>query len=139
MQGKLPSTLIIFSSDRTDVDSLQNLKNQGYVAQALSDARVPFSIVDGTYDGVSEVGFCAYLPSNPDSLVYEECMAAVLELCIKYNQETYLQVSPEHTGRLVSVADGEIIKPLGRASFTDVQPANGDYTRFPSGSYLQVG
>ena len=98
MQGKLPSTLYIFSSDRADVDSLQNLKNQGAVAESLSRAKIPFSLCQGFFEGKTEVSFCAYLPANPESLVFEEFEAEIVRLCKLYNQDSYLQVSPEHTG-----------------------------------------
>lgn len=138
MQGKLPSTLYVFSSDRSEVDSFQNLKNQGAVAAALSIAKIPFSLCEGMFEGKTEVSFCAYLPSNPGSIVFEEFEAEIVRLCKLYNQESYLQVSPEHTGRLVCLADDRIV-PLGRASFLDVKPAAGNYTKFPSGSCLVVG
>ncbi len=138
MHHKSHCHLILFSACKSDTDSLTNLRNTSALAESLSAADIRFLTCDGVYHGEHEAAFCAFLPSNPSTFDFQDKLNVIRDACKRYRQESYLEVSPEQTARLVYLADDRL-EPLGQASFTPEKPESGDYTYFPPDTYLIVG
>jgi hypothetical protein len=137
MHGNTRFTMIIFSAVQAYVDNLDNLKNMADVSTVLVQNHINYHCVSGTYGGLEEDGYCAYLPANPSAPEYASKLAVIEEQCRLYNHESYLEVAAERTARLVFL-DGQPMEFLGNVRISSFKPEAGDYTRFADGRYLQA-
>ena len=144
MRHKSPSTLVIFTAFQAYADGLDNLRNNGKVAEQLSLAGLRYSVVELADAGVLSIpGFCVYLSQNPACFAFESEQAVVYALARLYNQSSVRVVSPERTVYSEALLPNRetSVHPEGLAEFHDKLPegyTGGEYVRFAGGAVLVV-
>ena len=138
MRHKSPSHLVIF---RVADASISGLRLASLVAQELSQANIPFTVVEEVQIGHRRAGFCVYMVQNPGSQIFQDQQKVVYDLVREHTPGgKLLVVSPERTAHfeyLKQDSDDTDIVSAGVAEFfTYVPEGVTSYVKFPGGNHL---
>lgn len=119
--------IIVFSSDSVNVDMATNSRNYMKAYDSLAASTTPFRRTTGRYRGYEERSFI---------LDYsEENLSIAKEMCLAFNQESYLILDNEGKASVHYIGGGESTD-LGSIKVTNSKP-QGDYTYVPDvGQYF---
>ena len=119
--------IIVFSSDRYDVSQETNSRNYIKAYDSLAASTTPFRRGVGSYGGHEERSFIIELS--------KENLSIAMEMCLAFNQESYLVMDNEGKAAICYM-DGRESKKLNSINVTNSKP-QGDYTYLPDvGQYF---
>lgn len=110
----------------TQAPAMINAGHHTEAAELMEQFGIPFTEVEGRFDGQSELGFLVPWTASREL----QC----LKLAADFGQESVLVIDANRYGYLIA-PDGEHIAGLGRYKIVDSEPA-GDYTLIVDGQWL---